>query len=117
MDECSWNGTAGEVIDSGTSALDGTAQNGADTIDIGKICRAGSFDGTNDYLDMGDILNNVFGSGSNEFTVAAWIFPKALTASQTNHNTRNCFLAKASDSINDNLEIGVNTNGTLHLYG
>ncbi|MCP4371635.1 MAG: LamG domain-containing protein, partial [Deltaproteobacteria bacterium] len=116
MDECSWNGTSGEVIDSGTDALDGTAQNGADTIDIGKICRSGSFDGTNDYLDMGDILNNVFGPASNEFTVAAWIFPKALTASQTNHRTRNCFLAKASDSINDNLEIGVNTDGSLHLY-
>lgn len=115
MDECSWNGTSGEVIDSGTSALDGTAQGGADTIDIGKICRSGSFDGTN-YVDMGDILNNIFGPGNNQFTVATWIFPLALTGAQTNHNTRNCFLAKASDANNDNLEIGVNTNGTLHLY-
>ena len=116
MDECSWDGTSGEVIDSGDNGLDGTAKNGADTIGSGKICRAGYFDGSNDYLDMGDILDDVFGTGSNSFSVAAWINPSALSSSQTNHSTQNCFAAKASDSYNDNFEIGVNTNGTVHVY-
>ncbi len=116
MDECSWDGTAGEVKDSGENFLDGTAKNGADTIGTGKVCRAGLFDGTNDYLDMGDILNNVLGTGSNSFSVAAWIKPYSLATPRTNHRTQNCFIAKASDPYNDNLEIGVNTNGTVHVY-
>jgi prepilin-type N-terminal cleavage/methylation domain-containing protein len=116
MDECSWDGTTGEVKDSGAGGLDGTAKNGTNTVGSGKVCSAGYFDGINDYLDMGDILNNVFGSSSNSFSVAAWIRPASLSSSQTNHNTRNCFAAKASDSINDNFEIGVNTNGTIHVY-
>ena len=116
LDECDWNGTAGEVKDSGENFLDGTANNGADTIGSGKICKAGFFDGTNDYLDMGNILNGTIGSTNNSFTIAAWIYPYSLTTAQTNHNTQNCFIAKASDSYNDNLEIGVNTNGTVHLY-
>ena len=116
MDECSWDGTAGEVQDSGGNSLDGTAKNGANTVGSGQICHAGYFDGTNDYLDMGDILNNVFGTSSNSFSVAAWIRPFSLSAAQTNHGTQNCFVAKASDPYNDNFEMGVNTNGTIHVY-
>ncbi len=116
MDECSWDGTDGEVQDSGDGSLDGTAKNGTDTVGSGKICCAGYFDGSNDYLDMGDVLNDVFGSSSNSFSVAAWIRPSSLSSSQTNHRTQNCFAAKASDSNNDNFEVGVNTNGTLHVY-
>jgi len=116
LDECSWNGTPGEVQDSGDDALDGTAQNGADTVGSGQICRAGFFDGADDYLDMGDVLNDVFGTTSNSFSVTLWIRPLSLNAAQTNHNIQNCFLAKASDAHNDNLEIGVDTNGTVHMY-
>ena len=116
LDECSWNGTSGEVKDSGDDALDGTAQNGADTIGSGEICGAGFFDGTDDYVDMGDILNDVLGTTSNTFSVTAWIRPLSFNSAQTNHNTQNCFVAKASDPDNDNLEIGVNTNGTVHVY-
>ena len=65
---------------------------------------------------MGDILNDVLGTGSNSFSVASWIKPFSLSSSQTNHRTQNCFAAKASDSNNDNFEIGVNTNGTIHVY-
>ncbi len=116
MDECSWDGTDGEVQDSGDGGLDGTAKNGTNTVGSGKICSAGYFDGSNDYLDMGDILNDVFGTSSNSFSMAAWIRPSSLSSSQTNHRTQNCFAAKASDPFNDNFEIGVNTNGTIHVY-
>ena len=116
MDECSWDGTAGEVVDTGDGGINGTAKNGAKTVGSGKICRAAYFDGSNDYLDMGDSLNNVFGTGSNSFSLTAWINPSILSSSQTNHNTQNCLAAKASDSYNDNFEVGINTNGTIHVY-
>jgi prepilin-type N-terminal cleavage/methylation domain-containing protein len=116
LDECSWDGTEGEVADSGDGALDGTAKNGANTIGSGKNCSGGFFDGTNDYLDMGDILNDILGAGSNTFSVATWVRPLSLNTAQTNHRTQNCFLAKASDPYNDNFEIGVNATGTVHIY-
>jgi prepilin-type N-terminal cleavage/methylation domain-containing protein len=116
MDECSWDGTFGEIQDFSGNSLDGTAKNGANTVDSGQICRAGYFDGMDDYLDMGDILDNVFGTSSSSFSVAAWIRPFSLSSSQTNHKTQNCFVAKASDLYNDNFEMGVNTNGTIHVY-
>ncbi|MCF6291400.1 MAG: hypothetical protein L3J03_10455 [Desulfobacterales bacterium] len=115
FDECSWNGTSGEVIDA-QGSLHGTRAGNADTIASGKLCRAGTFDGIGDYVDMGDILNTVFGSTSNAFTITAWLKPTVLTAGVTNHQTANTFIAKASDLYNDNIEIGVNPNGTLHLY-
>ncbi|MDY6904778.1 MAG: LamG-like jellyroll fold domain-containing protein [Thermodesulfobacteriota bacterium] len=116
FDECGWDGTTGEISDSAQgSANDGTAVNGADT-GPGKHCNAGYFDGVDDYADMGDILNDVLGTGSSAFTATAWIRPYSLTTDMTNHDTANCFLAKASDGDNDNLEIGVNPDGTLHVY-
>lgn len=118
LDECSWDSTPGEIIDSGGEdpPLNGTAKNGVNTIGTGKVCRAGLFDGSDDYLDMGNILNDILGTSNNSFTAAIWIKPFSLNSDQTNHNTQNCFLAKASDSFNDNLEIGVNTNGKVHVY-
>ena len=115
FDECSWNGTPDEVTDS-QGPNNGTAQNGANTVGTGKICRGGYFDGTNDYVNMGDALNAVLGTTSNQFSVVAWINPQSLGSSRTNHQTANCFIAKASDPNNDNLEIGVNPNGSIHVY-
>jgi len=69
MDECSWDGTDGEVIDSGENYLHGTAKNGADTSDDGKNCRAGSFDGSDDYVLIpdSDELNPLV------ITILAWV--------------------------------------------
>lgn len=49
MDEASWNGTSGEVIDSSGNGNHGTAYNGANTTG-GKFGNGGSFDGSNDYV-------------------------------------------------------------------
>ncbi len=115
MDECEWDGTTGEVEDA-QGSTDGTAKNGANTVGFGKICRGGLFDGQNDFVDMGDAFNDVFGTSSSSFTVVAWINPHALSSKKSNHNIRNIFMAKASDKNNDNFELGVNTNGKLQLY-
>jgi hypothetical protein len=58
MDEASWNGTSGEVVDS-QGSNNGTAKpmgSGPTTVSYGKLVRAGKFDGVNDYVDLPDSL-------------------------------------------------------------
>ena len=76
------------------------------------------FDG-NDFVsyasaleDLGDPFNDL----STEFTVCVWINPSTLTTGATNHQTQNVIVAKASDSYNDNFEMGVNYEGNIHIY-
>ena len=57
-----------------------------------------------------------FNDGSTQWTMTCWIKPESLTSERTNHYTRNTFMAKASDPDNDNFEIGVNTDGSIHVY-
>jgi len=52
MDEASWNGTAGEVIDSSGNENHGIAVNGATTTSTAKFAMAGAFDGINDRVDV-----------------------------------------------------------------
>jgi|GEM_PF-2710589 len=82
MDEAAWNGTSGEVADSiGTS--NGTSFNGANTIATGKICRAGSFDGINDYVEVPNLSAKLSGTASLAFWInttqtgndTAWMAP------------------------------------------
>ncbi len=75
MDEASWNGTASEVVDSyGTNH--GTASGGA-TTKVGKIDRAGSFDGVDDYVT---VLDNPSLEGMTQLTITGWIYPTNLTS-------------------------------------
>ncbi len=115
FDECAWNGTYQEVKDNTTNNFHATAKEDATTVGEGKLNRSAYFDGSN-YIDAGDTLDNIFGSGNNSFTITAWIKSEELTNDKTNHDTKNTIFAKASDAINDNLEIGVNPDGSLHLY-
>jgi len=114
FDECQYNGTNLEVKDTQNS-VDAVAVNGATTTYNGKIKRSAHFNGKN-YIDMGDSFNDIFGETSDKFTITAWIKPTELTDDKTNHNTKNTFIAKASDSKNDNIELGVNPDGSLHVY-
>ncbi|MFT5579272.1 MAG: MSHA biogenesis protein MshQ [Paraglaciecola psychrophila] len=52
FDEAGWNGTGGEVADSSSNALDGTSIGNTTTITAGQVCRAGTFDGSGDYIDV-----------------------------------------------------------------
>jgi len=72
MDEDSWNGTYGEVKDSSGNDNHGTAFNGANTTSDAKLGRAGSFDGSDDYI----AIDNLHYSNPNEIkklTVTAWV--------------------------------------------
>ena len=69
MDEASWSSTTGEVIDSiGTNH--GIGINGANTTSTAIFRRAGKFDGSNDYVNMGLNTNlNITGKK----TISAWV--------------------------------------------
>ena len=84
MDECGWDGTSGEVIDSGSNGYNGTAQNGANTVKSvnvggGGICRVGYFDGVNDYIEIPQEAANYL---KRTATLSFWI-----KTSQTGDNT------------------------------
>jgi len=73
MDETSWNGTSNEVTDSSGSGNNGTAVNGPTTVDDGRHTfwgRQGSFDGSNDRIDVPDASSLDLTTG---ITIAAWI--------------------------------------------
>lgn len=67
-DEGSWTGAAGEVLDSSGNGNNGVAYGGANTIS-GKFGNAGSFDGIDDYLSMG---NGASLGLISELTYEAW---------------------------------------------
>lgn len=71
MDEPSWSGASMEVKDE-TGNFDGTTKNGANTIAGGKFKRAGSFDGTNDYIDTGINTNNEYAI-NDDMTWSVWV--------------------------------------------
>ncbi len=69
MDEASWAGAAGEVVDSSGAGNNGTAT-GANTTSTAKFGMAGSFDGTDDYVDAGNAASlNITG----DITISAWV--------------------------------------------
>ena len=81
MDEASWNGTAGEVIDASGNILHGTRVGNATTV-IGKYNNAGTFDGTGDYVAVAD---NSLLDITNAITVSVWA--KATTTNPGNLDT------------------------------
>lgn len=70
MDEQFWNGAAGEVKDY-YGSFNGTAVGGAIT-EIGKIQRAASLDGIDDYINIGTSIDNTISTLSNA-TFTCWI--------------------------------------------
>jgi hypothetical protein len=116
FDACIWRGNQDEVKDSFSNGYHGKAVGGATTQKEHKINRSAIFKSANKQYVTIDGFDNILGTTNNEFSFTAWIKPKSLGSAKTNHNTQNTFLAKASDNYNDNIEIGVNQNGTLHLY-
>ncbi len=70
LDEDSWDGTSGEVLDSSGNARHGTSGNGATTTDSpSKYDRAGTFDATDDYVNLPN-----FGIPNN-FSWGGWVNP------------------------------------------
>ncbi|HUW26158.1 MAG TPA: LamG domain-containing protein [Gallionella sp.] len=68
LDELSWNGSPGEVLDSGGNALHGTAKAGAATMSA-KVCHGGSLS-SQSYVEIADSASLRFTSA---YSFAAWI--------------------------------------------
>ena len=71
FDELNWNGTANEVEDSSGNnnhAL-ANAASGLTTISSGQICRAGQFDGSNDYIESSSVFTTLSTTASLSFWV------------------------------------------------
>lgn len=85
MDEPSWPTTADAVRDSSASSNHGTAHNGAKTTEDLERGTVGSFDGTNDYVEVSGAgtLQNVTDSS---FTFAAWAKPASVPPATDNVN-------------------------------
>ncbi len=70
MDEASWNGTSGEVLDASGNAYNGVSVNGATTT-TGMFGNGGSFDGSNDYVNLPTSIGNF--ESFPGFTVSTWV--------------------------------------------
>ncbi len=105
LNESSWQGRAGEVLDSSGNDLDGQAWLGAETVD-GVVCRGGEFSGNN-YLEMAD---DVSLNLTTNYTISAWI--KTTEA-------KGVILTKA-ESVSPwrgyHLELGTQVAGKLAFY-
>ena len=69
MDECLWDGTTDEVLDSSGNGFHGKAVNGPYTDSWGQIERGGYFDGVDDYVEQDDIYDNLKGTASLSFWI------------------------------------------------
>jgi len=76
-----------------------------------------SFDGIDDYLDLGDnTINGIFDFNGVELTAVAWVNPSRLLPDLTNHNIGNVLLSRGSDPENDNFEFGFSEDGNAMIY-
>jgi MSHA biogenesis protein MshQ len=111
MDQASWNGTAGEVVDLSGNGLHGRAINGANTANLTPAiagspgtCRYGGFDGVDDYAEVAD---NALLDVTDELTVMMWLRP---TAYPTGGNLKS-FVSK-----DNNYEAHLNSTGQVYWW-
>ena len=97
MDECSWNGTAGEVQDSSGNNHNATAINGvtteSNTTEGGGLCHVGKFDGSNDYVDAGNVLN----PNSDTWSLSVWIKWNGKSGENIIYNKENLYEARVNN--------------------
>ncbi|MBB1518988.1 DUF6701 domain-containing protein [Aquipseudomonas guryensis] len=113
LDEASWTGAAGEVLDSSGNALNGTVLNGASTanstpalpqINAQGTCGYGTFNSTSSqYVQRAD--NNLLDL-SGSFTIGLWVKPRTLPSSGL----------MSILSKDENYEFHLNPGGTINWW-
>lgn len=118
LDEGSWTGAPGEVLDSSGNGLSGQAVNGVTGSDYGPAipgnpgtCGYGEFDGSNQYMTVPD---NDRLDLAGAFTISAWIYPTSLPTSGW-WGGKNAFLHTIF-SKDDNYEVHLNANGGIYWW-
>ena len=69
FDEINWDGAIDEVKNSSTDSFHGRALGDADTISDGVVCRASSFDGNDDYINIDNIHTYLNSTASLSFWI------------------------------------------------
>lgn len=115
MDETSWNGTAGEVKDASGNNNNGTSAGGA-TAAVAKYGNGGSFDGTDDYVNMGNPTHYQF-INTSSFSMSAWIKTNDLSGFEhiIGKGYGGYRLAKSNDTISFRLNSNQLTAATPSL--
>ena len=110
FDETSWDGSAGEVVDSGINGLNGRSFSNANTENTASAlgsnigtCHYGTFDGVSDFVEIPD--NPIFDLPNN-FSVGVWIKIDSLPSSGL----------KTIVSKDDNFEFHVNSSGQISWW-
>lgn len=80
MDEASWTGAAGDVVDSSGNLNHGTSQSGPLTIGGGIFDRAGSFDGVDDRLQFNNFEET---AGATTMTLEGWFNFDSIDPNET----------------------------------
>lgn len=113
LDEASWTGASGEVLDNSGNALHGTVINAATTantspalpqVNAQGTCGYGTFSGAaNQYVQRAD--NNLLDL-QGSFTIGAWVKPRTLPSSGL----------MSILSKDENYEFHLNPNGTINWW-
>ena len=109
FDEASWSGTNGEV-ENETGLHNGTAVANADTTSDGKFNRAGTFDGSGDYVDVATEL--VSDGHTGGWTGCAWIKASEGSTRRFIYETSPNYAMSLALQTTDPLQVYVQTTGT-----
>jgi MSHA biogenesis protein MshQ len=111
LDQKTWNGTAGEVLDSGTNGLHMTSYGSAVTALVSPArtgnpgtCRYANFNGTNQYAQIAD---NALLDLTDQVTVSVWVYPRSWPAAGG---------LKSIVSKDDNYEFHLDPNGRVYYW-
>jgi MSHA biogenesis protein MshQ len=110
LNQLSWNGTAGEVLDLSGNGLHGTSSGGANTANVAPAiagnpgsCQYGVFDGNDDFVQVAD---NALLDITDELTVMMWVRPTAYPGAGL----------KTFVSKDQNYEAHLTTTGTINWW-
>ncbi len=92
FDSCAWDGTTNEIIDSSDNGTNGTAINGTNPAE-GKINNASHFDGVDDYIDFGNVLN----PNESPWSISVWFKAEKVDGENIIYNKESLYESGVRD--------------------
>ncbi len=102
LDEITWSGVAGEVIDSSGNGLHGQSVLGTTPLPA-QVCNGASLDGSSSYIEVAD---NALLDIPDELTVTTWIFANTIPGSGL----------MSILSKDENYEFHINSSGQINWW-